>query len=229
MLQKLNKPKTLKEYALEQLRNAIMLGQFKPGERLIERVLCEKLAVSRTVIRECIRHLESEQLVSVIPHTGPIVALLNIKEVKEIYAIRATLESQAVAKCAEHADEQTVKTLTHYLSQIKASLENNDVIDALHETRLFYQTIFEVADLSVAWELVNQLNGRVMQLRVLTLSTDERKSQGPKNLQDMVQAIANNDPINAKRACIKHIENASKVGLSILASMPEHLSPIKES
>lgn len=229
MLKKVDKPKTLKEYALEQLRNAIMLGQFKPGERLVERVLCEKLAVSRTVIRECIRHLESEQLVSVIPHTGPIVARLNVKEVKEIYSVRAVLESEAVAKCAENADHLIVSKLRSYISEIKNCLNSNEIIAALQQTRLFYQTIFEVADSTVAWELVNQLNGRVMQLRVMTLGTDERKVQGPQNLEDMVDAIAKNDSIKAKNACIHHIENASKVGIAILTNMAEDISLIKET
>ena len=100
---KVDRPKTLKENALESLRDAITADLLKPGERLVERALCESMGVSRTVVRECIRHLESERLVVGIPNAGYVVATIGRDEVEEIYQIRSMLECAAVASCATQA------------------------------------------------------------------------------------------------------------------------------
>lgn len=217
MLNKLEKPKTLKESALEQLRTAIMLGQIVPGERLIERTIGEQLGVSRTVVRECIRHLESEHLVEVST-SGPAVAVLASDEIRQIYQLRAMLESEAVSCCAEqakHNDNEIVYTLQTYLSQIRSELLDNDVVTALEHTRLFYQCLFETAGMSVAWELVDRLNGRIGRLRFMTLSTPGRAVLGPDNLQKIIDGIADNNAKAAVKACQKHIDEACKIGLKL--------------
>ena len=89
--------KTLRELAVERLRDAILDGQFRPGDRLVERVLCERLGVSRTVVREALRHLETEGLVDVVPQQGPAVARLDAGQATQIYEIRAMLEALAAA------------------------------------------------------------------------------------------------------------------------------------
>ena len=71
-------PLTLREMAQENMRDAIITGVFQPGQRLVERTLCEQIGVSRTVIREVIRYLEAEGLVELIPHQGPVVASLGL-------------------------------------------------------------------------------------------------------------------------------------------------------
>ena len=81
-------PQTLRDIVQERMRTAIIEGHFAPGERLVERPLCDQLGVSRTVIRETIRYLEAEGLVEIIPNRGPIVALLDWGQAEQIYAIR---------------------------------------------------------------------------------------------------------------------------------------------
>src|SRR5882672_1518544 len=85
-------PKTLRELALDRMRAAILDFRFKPGERLTERDLCHRLGVSRSVVREVMRHLEAEDLVQTIPHHGLIVAKLDASQAAEIYEIRALFE-----------------------------------------------------------------------------------------------------------------------------------------
>jgi len=75
---------TLRQQVLEVLRNGILSFQFKPGDRLIERELCEMTGVSRTSVREALRHLESEGLVQNLPNKGPMVATVTAAEAREI-------------------------------------------------------------------------------------------------------------------------------------------------
>src|SRR5215469_10859654 len=93
---------TLRELALQKMRTAILDARFLPGDRLVERALCEELGVSRTVVREVLRHLETEGLVESLPNQGPIVAILDIDTAAEIYEIRALLEGDAAMACAQH-------------------------------------------------------------------------------------------------------------------------------
>lgn len=218
MLSNLERPKTLKEIALNQLREAITLGHFAPGERLVERVLCEQLGVSRTVIRECIRHLESDQLVIASPNVGPTVATLNPSEVKEIYEIRSMLEISAVRSCALIANEAIISDLENYCESIAAALAENKIKEALADTRLFYQTIFTSGGKTVAWDLVERLNGRIGQLRAVTLSSIGRSVAGPKNLFAIVAAIKAHDEDTAAQACADHLEQAKQIALNELNS-----------
>ncbi len=219
MLEILQRPKTLKQSALERLREAIMLGAFKPGERLIERILCEQLNVSRTVIRECIRHLESERLITTIANAGPSVSILDAAQVSEIYEIRSTLESAAASACAKNADEKTIGQLKKYCAAIETDLKAGKILEALEQTRLFYQTIFLSGNKAVSWDLVEQLNGRISRLRVLTLKTKGRATAGPENLKNIIAAIEGRAPAAAAKACQKHIRQARHIALECLANL----------
>lgn len=214
MLEKVEKPKTLKETALEQLRLAIMLGQLAPNERLVERTIGEQLGVSRTVVRECIRHLESEHLVT-LSSGGPTVAILSSDEIRQIYQLRAMLECEAVRSCAMQATPELTETLQNYLAQIRAELYAGDVVRALEHTRLFYECLFTTAGMTVAWELVKRLNGRIGRLRFMTLSVPGRSIEGPNNLQAIIHSIANADSDAAADACQKHLDEACRIGLTL--------------
>ena len=85
----------LRQQVLERLRAAIIGGQLAPGQRLIERELTEMTGVSRTVVREVLRQLESEGLVAIIPHKGPVVRELSAGEARDLYTIRGALEGIA--------------------------------------------------------------------------------------------------------------------------------------
>lgn len=214
MLEKVEKPKTLKDTALEQLRLAIMIGQLAPGQRLVERTICEQLGVSRTVVRECIRHLESEHLVT-FSGGGSSVAVLESDEIRQIYHLRAMLESEAVRHCAEQASPELVEILQEGLTQIRDNLHAGDVVEALAHSYAFYERLFVTAGMTVAWELTERLNGRIGRLRFITLSTKERSVKGPNNLQEIVNNIAKGDSKAAVKACRKHVEEACRMGLHL--------------
>lgn len=214
MLEKVEKPKTLKDTALEQLRLAIMIGQLAPGQRLVERTICEQLGVSRTVVRECIRHLESEHLVT-FSAGGSSVAVLENDEIRQIYHLRAMLESEAVRHCAEQASPELVEILQEGLTQIRDNLHAGDVVEALAHSYAFYERLFVTAGMTVAWELTERLNGRIGRLRFITLSTKERSVKGPNNLQEIVNNIAKGDSKAAVKACRKHVEEACHMGLHL--------------
>ena len=90
------------------LRTAIVAGRFKPGDRLIEREMCELLGVSRASLREALRQLEAEELVKIVPHRGPVVSEVTVEEAEQLYDVRAMLEGLAARRFAETASDEDI-------------------------------------------------------------------------------------------------------------------------
>ncbi|OQP87471.1 GntR family transcriptional regulator [Rhizobium rhizosphaerae] len=210
-------PATLREIALDRLRRAIISGLFEPGQRLVERTLCDQLGVSRSVIREVIRHLESEGLVDNVAKQGPTVARLSWDDARQIYEIRAALESTAVADCARRADEAVKLRLKTVLEELDRTSKNSSppaVLDATHD---FYEIIFRTSGHNIAWDIVSRLNSRISRLRVMTLSTSNRTVSGPARIREIYEAICRNDADGAAAACQAHVAEAARIAEQLLA------------
>lgn len=215
-------PVTLREMALERLRTAIVEFHFKPGERLVERNLCEQLGVSRSVVREVIRHLEAEGLVHTVPHQGPIVAILDAETATQIYELRSLLESSAAEAAAAKASPADVKQMKQALTAIAQAYRGGDFHAVLTTTNAFYELIFLCAGKPVAWDMVQRLNGRISWLRSLTVSSPSRAATGPAQLEKIVDAISRGDGKAAAKACRDHLATAGDIATRLLReqSMP---------
>lgn len=213
-------PKTLRELAQAKMRDAIIGGAFEPGERLVERSLCEQVGVSRSVIREVIRTLEAEGLVEVAPNQGPVVATLNWDQARQIYDIRLLLESAAAAECARRAAQADIAALRQALERLLLARRSGDPTAVLADTNGFYAALFTGAGHQLAWEVVQRLNGRISRLRVLTLSAGERLQRAPEHLVAIFDAVAERHPERAAEACRTHLEDAKAVAAELLSSTP---------
>jgi len=121
----------LRRQVLDELRQSIIAGRLAPGSRLIERELIAMMGVSRTVIREALRQMESEGLVANIPNKGPVVRELTLAEAKDLYSIRAVLEGLAARLFSENASAAQKKLLDQALKATAQSYENGDPITIL--------------------------------------------------------------------------------------------------
>src|ERR671938_580034 len=90
---------TVRAMVAQKLREAIMSGRLKPGQRLVERELCEMMGVSRPSIREALRLLEADGLVNTVPHRGPVVSTISLAEARQPYDARAVPEGFAGREC----------------------------------------------------------------------------------------------------------------------------------
>lgn len=214
-------PATLREIVQEKMREAIISGLFSPGQRLVERPLCDQLGVSRTVIRETIRYLEAEGLVEILPNRGPIVAPLNWEDARQIYEIRRMLETAAAVACAKAGSPELHRNLKAALADLKTAFAQNASEvppGALFKASTrFYQVMFEAAGHHIAWEVVNRLNGRISRLRAMTLSASDRAQPGLFHMQAICDAIVAADPVAAQRAVEVHLADASAVAERLLS------------
>src|SRR5580692_6520481 len=128
----------LRQQVLDELRQSIIAGRLNPGERLIERELIAMMGVSRTVIREALRQLESEGLIAIIPNKGPVVRELTVAESKDLYSIRAVLEGLAARLFAENADQDQILKLEIALDATFEAYQANDPDRVLESKNKFY-------------------------------------------------------------------------------------------
>lgn len=210
-------PQTLRDIVQERMRTAIIEGNFSPGERLVERPLCEQLGVSRTVVRETIRYLEAEGLVEIIPNRGPIVARLGWDQARQIYEVRRQLEGAAAAVCAEIHGVDFPKRLKAALNSLNAAMSHSEWIGVIKATTGFYEVIFQEAGHTIAWDIVQRLNGRISRLRVLTLSAKDRPTPGISHMRAISDAILSRDADAATAAVQAHIAEAAAIARRFLS------------
>lgn len=215
---------TLRQLALEKMRDAILRFRFRPGDRLIERDLCERLGVSRSVVREVLRHLEAEGLVETIPHQGPVVARFDPAKVEQIYEIRALLEAMAASACAERADAAAAERLDRAIDAIDQAFQGGDPPEILEATTAFYDELFRCSGKVVAWEVVRSLNARINHLRGMTITSTDRRNAAIPEMRRIQQAIAAGDPDAAATAARDHVHKAAEIAREFL-----HLYPSEDA
>jgi GntR family transcriptional regulator, trigonelline degradation regulator len=200
---------TLRQQVTAKLRQAILSGRFGPGERLVERELCESLGVSRPLVREALQQLHAEGLILHTPHKGPTVATISTQEAKDIYAVREYLEALAGEGFARHASDAQMKRLRQaldYLATPAASATTDALLAAKNE---FYAILLEGCGNLVAGQLLTQLNNRITLLRRLSLSRAGRLPETLKELDAIVRALEARDAAKAKKLCASHVARAA--------------------
>lgn len=208
----------LRKQVIELLRNTIVSFEYKPGQRLIEHDLCERFNVSRTVIREALRHLEAEGLVDLVPNRGPIVSSPTPDEARALYEVREALETLAARLCAERASTMQKKKLARALQHVASAYEQDDLARRLNAKDEYYRVLCSGAGNAVIGSTLRGIQARVQMLRGLSLQMPKRTQQSLKELQDLTAAIERGDAKLAADLATKHVRNAASAALAALAN-----------
>ncbi|WP_371136064.1 GntR family transcriptional regulator [Devosia sp.] len=203
----------LREQVLDKLRMAIIEGWYPPGTRLIERELCEALGVSRTSVREVLRQLESEQLITVESRRGPMVAFITVAEAEAIYETRAIFETAVVRAFIERAPQTEFEKLMVAAREFgeAAQLENRHQL--LSSMSLFYEILLRGAGNPVLQSVVRQLMARVAFLRSKSLSEPGRLTFSVAEIQELSDAIMARDTQRAEKAAANHVAMAREAAV----------------
>lgn len=132
----------LRDVVFQTLRNAILKGELKPGERLMEIQLAQKLGVSRTPVREALRKLELEGLVIMIPRRGAIVADITVQDLNDVLEVRQALEELAVRKACDSATDEQLKALKQAANDFKRCTESEDLLGCVEADMEFHEIIY---------------------------------------------------------------------------------------
>lgn len=209
----------LREQVLEAVRQAILDFRYKPGQRLIERELIEQTGVSRTTIREVLRELEAEGLVTTIPQKGAIVVVPTPEEAEELYEVRSALEQLTVRSFVARASDGQVAALRRAAEGFNAVVEAGENTQALLRAKdAFYDVLFEGAGNKAVSTILGSLQARVRMLRAASMSNPGRGKKIVAELEDLIGAIEAGDADAAALACAKHLGRAEASGLKGISS-----------
>ena len=207
----------LRQQVLDGLRQAIIDGRLAPGARLTERELTEMMGVSRTVVREALRQLETEGLVAIIPNKGPVVRELTLNEAKDLYHIRAVLEGLAARLFIENADAADLKKLADALAVVIKAYDKGDAQEVLETKNHFYDVLYEGAKSETLGSMLATLHARIWRWRALGLThpgrSSDRSQESVRNLREMLAAIERRDADAAERITR---EEANRAGAEIV-------------
>lgn len=210
----------LRQQVSESLREAIASGVFAPGERLIERDLCQRYEVSRTVIREALRRVEADGLVTMVAHKGPEVTRVSRADVVALYEVRAALEALAGQLFAERASAAVKLELAEAIDNVEAAMTSGDLRDVLASKDAFYATLLAGAGNAIITTTLRTLYARTRLMRGMSLSAPGRGPQTLRELREVLSAVQAADGPRAWKACQAHVEAAAAAALNRLDQQP---------
>jgi DNA-binding GntR family transcriptional regulator len=200
-------PAPLRRKIVAALRHAIETGEIKPGARLVEKDLCQALAVSRTSLREALRELQAEGLVSTGPR-GTVVTEISPADADNIYQVRASLESLVAAQFAERASEADAIALEKAFANLERAYRSGDFEKILSMKTAFYDAICAGAANQIVRDILDRLAVRINQLRSTSRHDARRSVDSLAELKELTAALTARDQRAARAAALKHITAA---------------------
>ncbi|HEX6143103.1 MAG TPA: GntR family transcriptional regulator [Geminicoccaceae bacterium] len=208
----------LREMIIRSLRRAVERGILGPGQRLVEKDLCAQLGVSRTSLREALRELQAEGVLTYMSNRGLTVAGVSRRDAENIYRIRAALEPLIVEQFIENADAGDIEALGRDAEEVIAAFRGDDVVAIIESKRQLYDRICKGAMNPVAFEILHRLTLRTSQLRRRAVVRPERRVQSISEIEALVAAIARRDVPAARAAAERHVLNAAASALSTVGA-----------
>lgn len=212
----------LRREIVNMLREAIVTGELAPGERLVESSLCERYAVSRTVIREALRQLESEGLVTTVANRGPEVATLTAEDAKSLYEVRGALESLAGELFAQRASAQDRSELRRACDRVIEAVPAGDIHRLLEIKDEFYTVLLDGAKSTAIGSALRLIHARTQLLRTYSLQAKDRGPRTIAEIEEITRCAIKGDAEGTRLACVEHVRSAALVALSEMEANGDH-------
>ncbi|MEI6602860.1 MAG: GntR family transcriptional regulator [Clostridia bacterium] len=214
-----NDYKPLRDVIFEALREAIIIGELKPGERLMEIQLSEKMGVSRTPVREAIRKLELEGFVDMIPRRGAQVADLSNKQIADVLEVRASLDGLATQLATQRITKDELDALKNIQAQFCASVEKENIQGAIKKDAEFHDIIYSASRNERLVTILNNLREQVHRFRVMYIKDIGSLRTLIEEHDEIVRAIEKKDIAGGIQAAQDHIHNQE---LRIISAISRH-------
>ena len=218
----------LRDVVFNTLRQAILRGELKPGERLMEIQLANKLGVSRTPIREAIRKLELEGLVLMIPRKGAEVAEITEKNLRDVLEVRCALEELAVQLACDRMDEEGVRELRAAAETFESILNSDDITQIAQADVAFHDIIYAATDNRRLIQLLNNLREQMLRFRSISMHYPGRLAATWEEHRQMVENIADHNSAMARKVAKKHMENSERTLLKGISKDEESARRVHE-
>lgn len=202
--------KTIREKVYEYLREGILSGKIKSGDRLVESDLAERIGTSRTPVREALHTLEREGLVESLHRVGYVVRPISELEVSELCEIRLALESLALRWALGKDPTELACEMRENLSRCEQQVEAGDLKAFVELDAQFHDLISKVADSSRLMEMTNSIRRYMLRYRIQSIYAEDNVRRAINGHRALLEAIEDGDKKAALRALRAHIKQAKK-------------------
>ena len=199
------KRRSMADVVYRTLKNAIVNGDLKPGQRLVEQKLSDKMKTSRVPVREAIKRLEQYGFVQRLPIRGIIVKKISEEDVNEAFGIRAALESYAACLACEHADEELIRGLERCIEDARGELEKGDLERVMDLNNEFHDLVYKAAKSEMLYKLIATFMDYIARYKKPLLSSKESVRASLEGHRAMVEAMRRGEKEDVERIVKHHI------------------------
>ncbi|MCU6711282.1 GntR family transcriptional regulator [Paenibacillus sp. J5C_2022] len=188
----------------EYIKQQILDGELNPGDRIVETKVAKDLGISQTPVREAIRQLSGEGIITIVPNKGPMVRTFDMKDIFEVYSLRSMLEGLAIRLAVQLATDEEIEAMSQFFEEMKRKMADDSVDSLLQESVELHQSIIRLSNhsrLSASYDSITfhiSLAGRILG-RVST------KQKEVDQHAELIDALVRRDPDFAEEVMRKHI------------------------
>lgn len=197
----------LRDVVFNTLRQAILKGELLPGERLMEIQLAQRLGVSRTPIREAIRKLELEGLVTMVPRKGAEVAKITEKSLRDVLEVRKALEELAIQIACDKASNDTIDNLEAALEEFKKAIYSRELTDIAEADVNFHDVIYNATNNEKLIVILNNLREQMYRYRIEYIKDYSTHNRLIQEHETLIACLKNKDKEKATTTICNHIDN----------------------
>ena len=206
----------LRDVVFNTLRQAIIKGDLKPGERLLEIQLADKLGVSRTPVREAIRKLELEGLVTMVPRRGTTVLGITKKHLKDVLEIRSALEELALELACRRVTPEQYEELVRLEALLEEKQDSDNAFELSDIDEKFHEQIYQATNNPRLVQLLANLREQMYRYRLEYMKAKDKRPRLIQEHQQIIKALKNKDSKAGRKAIYDHIVNQANAILSTL-------------
>lgn len=204
------------------IRENILSGTYAPNEELKEKTIGEELGVSRTPVREALRQLELEGLVSIVPNKGAYVVGISRKDMQDIYEIRCRLEGLCAKWAAVHITKEQLDELEEIVFRAEFHAKKGNAEQLVELDNQFHETLYQAANSKELQRVLSDFHHYLQRIRKITLTDTNRAMESNKEHMMIVEALKEHDAKKAEELASSHIfstaENMDRLGWDVLIS-----------
>ncbi len=200
---------TLSNWVYKQLRDSITEGRFQAGDCLVELKIAEELGVSRTPVREALKQLELEELVTSYPNRGVVVNAITNEDIEDVFKIRLLLEGQAAAWAAERITPEQLDRMTEAAELMDLYTRKGDTEHLVRLDTRFHEIIYDACQSRTLRHILLSLHQKIHRARQSSLTSPGRARDSLAEHRQILDALERHDAAAAKRCIERHVCGAS--------------------
>ncbi|RAV17894.1 GntR family transcriptional regulator [Paenibacillus contaminans] len=199
--------KNISEEIVELIKQQILNGELNPGNRIVETKLAKELGISQTPVREAIRQLSGEGIITIVTNKGPMVRDFRMQDVFEIYSLRAVLEGFAIRLATFNATEEDIGHLQAFHQEMKAKLDDDSITSLLQESQYIHQTIIKLSQHERLTSMYKSISFQIVLVNRI-LGKKSTKAKEVEQHGELIEALVGRDADEAERVMRRHIHRS---------------------